>query len=98
MNPGSTPPPARYPEIEVRGTRLEMGEQIGEAAREQIHGFAEIALERVNKTVHVSREKLHLPPRLGGLIRKWSFSGCWCLGIVGQLRSCLPRAPLAQSQ
>lgn len=34
-----------------------MGQQIGEATREQLHGFAEIALERVNKTVRVSRKK-----------------------------------------
>jgi isopenicillin-N N-acyltransferase-like protein len=34
-----------------------MGRQIGEAARAEIRGFAEIALERVNKTVRVSRER-----------------------------------------
>ena len=49
--------PVRYPEIEVRGTPLEMGKQIGEAARQRIRGFSEIALERVNKTVNVSSEK-----------------------------------------
>ena len=48
---------ARYPEITVTGTPLEMGRQLGEAAREQIRGFDEIALERVNKTVAVSRHK-----------------------------------------
>ena len=46
----------RYREIEVSGTHLEIGRQIGEAAREEIRGFAAIALERVNKTIPVSRE------------------------------------------
>ena len=45
----------RFREIEVAGTPLEMGRQIGEAAREEIRGFAAIALERVNKTIPVSR-------------------------------------------
>ena len=47
----------RYREIEVRGTPLELGRQLGEAAREEICGFAAIALERVNKTVLISRDK-----------------------------------------
>lgn len=46
----------RFREVEVRGTSLEMGRQIGEAAREEVRGFADIALERVNKTVVISRE------------------------------------------
>ncbi len=46
----------RYREIEVSGDPYEMGRQIGEAAREEVRGFAEIALERVNKTLTVSRE------------------------------------------
>lgn len=45
----------RFREVEVRGTPLEMGLQIGEAAREEVRGFAAIALERVNKTVAISR-------------------------------------------
>lgn len=48
--------PTRYREIEVAGTAMEMGLQIGEAAREEIRGFADIALERVNKGMRVSRE------------------------------------------
>jgi len=47
----------RYREIEVRGTPREMGRGTGEAAREEIRGFSDIALERVNKTVKVSRER-----------------------------------------
>ncbi|HIG54771.1 MAG TPA: peptidase C45 [Candidatus Latescibacteria bacterium] len=47
----------RYREIEVSGTPRELGRQIGEAARDEVRGFAEIALERVNKTVKISREK-----------------------------------------
>jgi len=46
----------RYREIEVSGTPLEMGRQIGEAGREEIRGFTAIALERVNKTIPVSRQ------------------------------------------
>ena len=47
----------RYRHIEVSGSPREMGRQIGEAAREEIRGFAAIALERVNKTVPISRER-----------------------------------------
>ena len=46
----------RYREIEVSGTHLEMGRQIGEALQKEIRGFTEIALERVNKTIAVSRD------------------------------------------
>lgn len=46
----------RYREIEVSGTPFEMGRQIGEAAREEVRGFVEIALDRVNKTMPVSRQ------------------------------------------
>jgi isopenicillin-N N-acyltransferase like protein len=49
--------PTRYREIEVSGSPRELGRQIGEAAREEIRGFCEVALERVNLTVSVSREK-----------------------------------------
>ncbi len=47
----------RYREIVVSGSPREMGRQLGEAARDEIRGFAEIALERVNKTMRVSRER-----------------------------------------
>ncbi|MDP6775522.1 MAG: C45 family autoproteolytic acyltransferase/hydrolase [Candidatus Latescibacteria bacterium] len=46
----------RYREIEVSGSPQEIGRQIGEAACEEIRGFADIALERVNKGIVVSRE------------------------------------------
>ena len=49
--------PSRYPEVTVSGSPRQMGEQIGEALREQIRGFDAVALERVRKTVHVSRER-----------------------------------------
>ncbi len=49
--------PARYREVEVSGPPRELGRQIGEAAREETRGFCSIALERVNKTVSVSRER-----------------------------------------
>lgn len=47
----------RYREVEVAGTPREMGQQIGEAAREEIRAFSEVALDRVNITVQCSREK-----------------------------------------
>ena len=50
-------PPTRYREIEVSGPPRELGRQIGDAAREEIRGFCEIALERVRKTTPISHEK-----------------------------------------
>src|SRR3569623_2130121 len=50
-------PNTRYREIFVAGSQREMGRQLGEAARDEIRGFAEVALERVNKTVRISRER-----------------------------------------
>lgn len=50
-------PDTRYREIVVAGSPREMGRQLGEAACEEIRGFAEIALQRVNKTMRVSRER-----------------------------------------
>src|SRR5437764_15401940 len=47
----------RYREIEVFGSPHQLGQQIGEAARDEVRGFAAVALERVNKTMRVSREK-----------------------------------------
>lgn len=47
----------RYREIVVAGSPRDMGRQLGEAARDEIRGFAEIALERVNKTMRVSRDR-----------------------------------------
>jgi isopenicillin-N N-acyltransferase-like protein len=50
-------PPTRYREIEVSGPPRELGRQIGETAGEEVRGFCEIALERVQKTTPISREK-----------------------------------------
>jgi isopenicillin-N N-acyltransferase-like protein len=50
-------PSTRYPEIEVSGAPFELGEQLGEATRDLIRSFAAIALERVNKTTRISRER-----------------------------------------
>lgn len=46
----------RYLEIDVTGTPRELGRQLGEAAGEQIRGFCAIAMDRVNKTVAISRD------------------------------------------
>ncbi|MBW3542862.1 MAG: C45 family peptidase [Planctomycetes bacterium] len=45
----------RYREVAVAGSPRLMGRQIGEAARDEIRGFCEVALERVNLTTRVSR-------------------------------------------
>jgi len=50
-------PNTRYREIVVTGAPREMGRQLGEAAQDEIRGFAEIALQRVNKTMRVSRQR-----------------------------------------
>ena len=47
----------RYREVEVSGSYFEMGRQIGEAARDEIRGFNAIAMERVNKTIVICKEK-----------------------------------------
>jgi isopenicillin-N N-acyltransferase-like protein len=47
----------RYREIDVDGTPHELGRQLGEAARDEIRGFCEIALERAQRTVNISRDK-----------------------------------------
>ena len=46
----------RYREVTVSGAPRELGQQIGEAARDEVRGFCEVALERVNKTINISRE------------------------------------------
>ncbi len=48
--------PHRYREIDVGGTPRELGRQLGEAAGEEIRGFCAIAMERVNRTVAITRE------------------------------------------
>lgn len=51
------PTPTRFPELTVCGTPRELGRQIGEGARQQVRGFAEIALRCVLKSVSISRER-----------------------------------------
>lgn len=45
----------RYREILASGPPRELGREIGEAAGEEIRGFCQVAWERVNKTVAISR-------------------------------------------
>jgi isopenicillin-N N-acyltransferase-like protein len=45
----------RYPELTATGTPRELGRQIGEALRDAIRGFVDVALDRVNRAVRVSR-------------------------------------------
>lgn len=51
--------PTRYREISVAGSPREIGRQIGEAARDEVRGFCEVALQRVDKTMRVARETAH---------------------------------------
>jgi len=51
------PEATRYREIEVVGTPREMGQQLGEAAREEVRAFCEVALERLQETIQVSRDQ-----------------------------------------
>ena len=46
-----------YRHIVVDGRPREMGRLIGEAAKSEIRGYAEVVLERINQTVTVSRDK-----------------------------------------
>lgn len=46
----------RYREIEVTGTPHEMGRQLGEAAREELHEFDSVMLERANLEFPIKRE------------------------------------------
>ena len=48
---------SRYREIEAYGTPREMAARSVRRAREEIRGFADVAVERVNKTVSISREQ-----------------------------------------
>jgi len=49
--------PVRYRQVEVAGSPTEMGEQLGEAAREEIRGFDAVAFERVTKNTRVRRDR-----------------------------------------
>ena len=51
------PTPTRYREVTVSGSPSEMGRQIGEATREEVRGFCEIALDRVRQTVAISTDR-----------------------------------------
>jgi isopenicillin-N N-acyltransferase like protein len=48
-------PPSRYRELSVSGSPRELGRQIGDAAGDLIREFVNIALDRVNITMKVSR-------------------------------------------
>lgn len=49
--------PTRYREIEVAGEPKELGQQIGEALREEIRGFSESAMESVHRTVQITKDR-----------------------------------------
>lgn len=44
---------SRYREIEVAGTPREMGRQLGDAARDEVRAFCEVALDRLSQTMQV---------------------------------------------
>lgn len=47
----------RYREIKVSGSCRQMGQQTGEAARDEIRGFVAAALERMHQSIRISRER-----------------------------------------
>jgi len=47
----------RYREIEVAGTPREMGQQLGDAARDEVKAFCEVALDRLSQTMQVSSDQ-----------------------------------------
>lgn len=47
----------RYPEFVASGSPRELGRQIGEATRDQIRAFCEVAFDRAARTVQVSRQR-----------------------------------------
>ncbi|MEZ6132871.1 MAG: C45 family peptidase [Planctomycetaceae bacterium] len=49
--------PSRYREISVAGSPRTLGRQIGEAAREEVRGFCDVAMDRVNQTIRISRAR-----------------------------------------
>ena len=55
-NPARRPVSPRYPEMEVQGDPVELGRGVGEAAREQIGGFVDLTLERLDRFDPVSRD------------------------------------------
>jgi isopenicillin-N N-acyltransferase-like protein len=46
--------PARFPEVEARGTPRALGRQIGEACRAQIRGYVQLLLERFQRSALVT--------------------------------------------
>ncbi|WP_298869348.1 C45 family peptidase [uncultured Gimesia sp.] len=47
----------RYREIEVAGTPRDMGRQLGDAARDEVRSFCEVALERLSQTMQVDSDQ-----------------------------------------
>ncbi|QDV48339.1 C45 family autoproteolytic acyltransferase/hydolase [Gimesia fumaroli] len=51
------PETTRYRELEVAGTPREMGQQVGETAREEVQSFCEVALVRLQETMQISGDQ-----------------------------------------
>lgn len=49
--------PTRYREVDVTGTPREMGRVIGEVCRKEIHGFRDVALERMRQTAGLAEDE-----------------------------------------
>ncbi|HIF01696.1 MAG TPA: peptidase C45 [Planctomycetes bacterium] len=71
----------RYPELTVSGSPRQLGQQIGESAREQIRGFCQIALERVNKTMCVSKDRAALIAA-----ESTRYVADWCPDLLEEIR------------
>ncbi|MDG2127059.1 MAG: C45 family peptidase [Planctomycetaceae bacterium] len=70
----------RYPELIVSGSPRHLGQQIGEAAREQIRGFCEVALERVNRTMKVTADAAAVV-----VAESTRFVADWCPDLLEEL-------------
>ena len=82
----------RYPELTVAGSPRELGRQIGDAAGAQIRGFCDIALERVNKTMNVSRDRAAI-----AVAEATGFVADWCPDLLEELRGTAEAAGVSEA-
>jgi isopenicillin-N N-acyltransferase like protein len=82
----------RYPELTVSGSPRDLGRQIGDAAREQIRGFCEISLDRVNKTMNVSPDRAAV-----AVAESTRFVADWCPDLLEELQGTAEAAGVSEA-
>jgi isopenicillin-N N-acyltransferase-like protein len=82
----------RYPELTVSGSPRNIGRQIGDAARDQIRSFCEIALSRVNKTMRVSAERAATV-----VAESTRFVADWCPDLLEELQGTAEAAGVSEA-